>query len=184
MSKLSMALVLLAIASGVCNSSGSAATGADSIARWFETGRCPALTTISSSEHPPVAKRDAGGVILTAVPRLYGSRYFYDPTSRFALHLDIPEKNAETLILRVVSGAPPKGVPQRDLSKARTASGIKLGSSAAAVSAALGTPMIVNACGLERYVYQKPGEGLRLLTFTISHRRVVEIFDYQGVAYP
>jgi hypothetical protein len=67
------------------------------------------------------------------------------------------------------------------LSHLHTASGIKLGSSSAEVVSLLGKPKIVNACGLQRYIYLRNREGEPTsLQFTIGNGRVTEIFEDFG----
>ena len=175
----SIGLIFLTVISAAATGSGSAtALPFDALARWFNSARCAAFKTAPWKSAPPIAKRVADQVVVSGVPRLYESKYFYDPRNRAALHFAGTETSG-ALILRVSGPAPP-GVPQRDLSKIHTVSGIKLGSSASAVRTALGRPYIINGCGMRRYVYLKAGPGLADLDFTILDGRVVEIYEYTG----
>jgi 6-phosphogluconolactonase len=155
-----------------------ATNGTDPIERWFNAGRCAAFDGTLAAETAPLAERDSEGVIFdrfTAKTR----GYFYDPKSRSALHYPNTDSGG-TFTLRV-SGPPPAGVAQHDLSKLRTASGIELGSSAATVVSLLGKPKIINACGLQRYLYLRNREGEPTsLEFTIGNGRVTEISEDFG----
>jgi 6-phosphogluconolactonase (cycloisomerase 2 family) len=155
-----------------------AADTSDPIHRWFNAGRCPAFDGATLADTAPLAKRDSEGVLfdpMTAKTR----GYFYDPKRRAALYYPNTD-SAGTFTLRV-SGPPPAGVPRHDLSELHTGSGIKLGSRAASVVAALGKPKIVRGCGLQRYVYLRSEEGEPTsLQFTIDDGRVTEIFEDFG----
>ena len=73
---------------------------------------------------------------------------------------------------------PPHALPIVDLSGAHTKSGIKLGDSAASVVRLLGKPLVVDACGMQRYEYNDtndPNAEPNDLDFTIKAGRVVEI---------
>jgi 6-phosphogluconolactonase len=157
----------------------AAANEVDPIARWFAAGRCAAFDAApwSGAHLPPLAKRDLNGVIVD--PATESTRgYVYDPTSRAALRYPNTDSGG-TFTLRA-SGPPPPGVPHHDLSKLQTASGIKLGTSAATVVALLGIPMVIKGCGLSRYVYLKATADPTTLQFTISKGRVIEIFEDFG----
>jgi len=155
-----------------------ATNGTDPIARWFNAGRCAAFDETPESDTAPLAKRDSEGVIFDPVTAKTRG-YFYDPKSRSALHY--PSTDSEGTFTLRVSGPPPAGVAQHDLSNLRTASGIKLGSSSAAVVSLLGKPKIIHACGLQRYVYLRSREGEPTsLEFTIGNGRVTEIFEDFG----
>jgi len=150
----------------------------DPIARWFNAGRCAAFDEALATDAAPLAKRDSEGVIFDRVTAKTRG-YFYDPESRSALHYPSTDSDG-TFTLRL-SGPPPAGVPQHDLSNLRTASGIRLGSSSATVVSLLGKPKIINACGLQRYLYLRNREGEPTsLEFTISNGRVAEIFEDFG----
>jgi 6-phosphogluconolactonase (cycloisomerase 2 family) len=155
-----------------------AADTSDPIHRWFNAGRCAALDGALEGTTPPLAKRDSEGVIfdpITAKTR----GYFFDSKSRAALYYPDTDSGG-TFTLRV-SPPPPAGVPRHDLSELHTASGIRLGSRAESVVAALGKPKIVHGCGLQRYVYLRSEEGEPTsLQFTIEHGRVTEIFEDFG----
>ena len=102
--------------------------------------------------------------------------YVYDPRAGVAYrHIGQDSGVEDTLRF---AGKPPVSVPQAALLASHTRSGLRLGASAAAVVATLGKPLIVKACGLERYVYLRYREGAPdELDFTISNGRVVEIFS-------
>jgi 6-phosphogluconolactonase len=166
----------------------------DPIARWFNAGRCAVFNEAAawSGRQPPYVKDGEDYVANGAEPLLkqgqFGiiirragdrSAYYYDPRGHFAVHYPIRDVGG-SFTLRT-SGPPPPAVPQHDLSKLHTVSGIKLGSSAATVVSLLGQPKIVNGCGLQRYVYLRSREGEPLsLQFTIGKGRVIEIFEDFG----
>jgi 6-phosphogluconolactonase (cycloisomerase 2 family) len=155
-----------------------AADTSDPIHRWFNAGRCAAFDGELGADTAPLAKRDSQGVIFDRVTASTRG-YFYDPKTRRALHYPNTD-SAGTFTLRV-SAPPPAGVPQHDLSKLRTASGLTLGSRVETVVATLGKPKIVTGCGLERYVYLRSRDGEPTsLQFTIEHGRVTEIFEDFG----
>jgi hypothetical protein len=158
--------------------SGPPAAAADPIATWFNSGRCAAFGGVTLADTAPVLARDSDGVIFDRVTANTRG-YFYDPKSRAAVYY--PETDSEGTFTLRESGPPPPGVLHHDLSMLHTASGIKLGSSATSVVANLGTPKIVNGCGLRRYLYQRSREGEPTsLQFTIRSGRVVEIFEDFG----
>ena len=77
-----------------------------------------------------------------------------------------------------VSGRPPVSIPQVDLSNARTVSGLRLGASAVSVVQRLGKPLVIHACGMERYEYSDNNDRhseQNDLDFTIRNGRVIEI---------
>jgi 6-phosphogluconolactonase (cycloisomerase 2 family) len=155
-----------------------AADTSDPIHRWFYAGRCPAFDGYAGENGAPLVKRDSDGVIFDTVTANTRG-YFYDPKTRSALHY--PETDSDGTFTLRVSAPPPAGVPRHDLSKLRTASGLKLGSRAASVVAALGTPKIVHGCGLDRYVYLRSRDGEPIsLQFTIENGVVTEIFEDFG----
>ncbi len=177
MRHLPVAFGMLVIAFAVVGSRTPAVAG-DPIARWFDAGRCAAFEVVTLADTAPVLKRDSDGVMFDRVTANTRG-YFYDPKSRAALYY--PETDSAGTFTLQVSGPPPPGVPQHDLSTLHTASGIRLGSSAASVVAHLGAPKIVNGCGLRRYLYQRSREGEPTsLQFTIRSGRVVEIFEEFG----
>jgi len=161
-----------------------AANTTDPIARWFNAGRCATFSSWSwnSGHPPPVAKRGWAG--LFEDPRNPSSAgYFYDPTHRLALHY--PGGDSGGMITLRLSGAPPAGVPRRDLSKLQSASRVTIGTSDEALVRALGKPEIVAGCSQQMYVYLSSpvngaeGEPLSL-EFTITHGRVTEISFERG----
>ncbi|MBV8725031.1 MAG: hypothetical protein JO350_06855 [Candidatus Eremiobacteraeota bacterium] len=103
--------------------------------------------------------------------------YVYDPRTGAALS-HIGGDSGVVWTLRVVKGAPPVPLARVDLSGAHTTSGLKLGSSAAAVVQTLGKPLVIRACGMERYEYsddKDPHAEQNDLDFTIRNGRVIEI---------
>jgi len=102
--------------------------------------------------------------------------YVYDPRAGIAYrHVGQDSGVQDTLRF---AGKPPAAVPQAMLSESGTKSGLKLGASVATVVATLGRPLILNACGLHRYVYLRERDGAPdELDFTIAYGRVVEIFS-------
>jgi len=155
-----------------------AANTIDPVAHWFNAGRCAAFTDVlwSDAHPPPVAKHDAD-LTYNHAPT---PGYFYDPARHVALHY--PRGDSGGTITVRVSGEPPAGVPRRDLGGLQTTSGIKLGSSAETVIAALGKPQIITGCNQQRYVYLMSsvgGEPLGL-AFTITRGRVTEISEERG----
>jgi DNA-binding beta-propeller fold protein YncE len=157
-----------------------AANTTDPIARWFDTGRCAAFDEAvqTGAQAPPLAKRDSEGLIFD--PATASTRgYAYDPKNHLAFRYPNTDSGA-TLTLRV-SGPPPAGVQQRDLSRLHTASGITLGTRAETVVRLLGKPKIVSGCGQQRYVYLRSLEGEPTsLEFTIAGGKVTEIFEDFG----
>jgi hypothetical protein len=155
-----------------------AADTSDPVARWFKAGRCAAFDGATVADSAPLAKHDSEGVIFDRVTASTRG-YFYDPKSRAALYYPNTD-SAGTFTLRV-SAPPPAGVPRHDLSRLHTGSGLKLGSPASSVVAALGKPKIVRGCGQQRYVYLRSEEGEPTsLQFTIDDGRVIEIFEDFG----
>ncbi len=156
-----------------------AASTVDPVARWFNAGQCAALSGMlwSGAHPPPVAKLDSPLVFDHVTKAAPG--YFYDPKRRFALHY--PRGDSGGTIRFQKAGPPPQGVPQRDLSRLQTASGIKLGTRAETVINELGAPKVVNACGEQGYVYlqSRVGEPLAL-EFTISNGTVTGISEDLG----
>lgn len=169
---LTIALASLAILPAV-----PGAAASDSLAQWFNSGRCAAFDR-PSMHQPPYVKPGRDDLIV-AIPT--GMRkslpvpwYVYDPRAGIAYrHIGQDSGIEDTLRF---AGKPPASVPQASLVTSRTMSGLKLGASAAAVVATLGKPLIVKACSLERYVYLRYRDGAPdELHFTISNGRVVEI---------
>lgn len=80
--------------------------------------------------------------------------------------------------MRVVKGAPPTSLPKIDLSDAHATSGLKIGASAESVVRKLGKPLVIHACGIERYEYsddKDPDAEQNDLDFAIRNGRVIEI---------
>jgi hypothetical protein len=163
---------------------GSAATSTP-LAKWFGSETCPALDGLSSKKTPPAVKSGSDDLIVnvpqSALASLKTSMtvpwYVYDPHSGSA-YSHVGGDSGVVQTIRLVNGAPPNAVPIVDLSGAHTKSGIKLGDSAASVVRALGKPLIINACGMQRYEYNDtsdPNAEPNDLDFTIKDGRVIEI---------
>jgi len=163
----------------------SSAAASDPLSRWFGLETCPALDGLYSKGAVPPVKAGADDLIVkipqSVLPSLKTSMtvpwYVYDPHSGSAFsHVGGDSGVVETL--RLVSGPPPHAVPIVDLSGAHTKSGIKLGDSAASVVHALGKPLVIDACGMQRYEYNDtsdPNAEPNDLDFTIKNGRVIEI---------
>jgi hypothetical protein len=103
--------------------------------------------------------------------------YAYDPKANVALS-HVGGDSGVVWTLRVVKAAPPTSLPTIDLSDAHTASGLKIGASAESVVRKLGRPLVIHACGMERYEYsddKDPDAEQNDLDFTIRDGRVIEI---------
>jgi hypothetical protein len=161
----------------------SAASG--TLATWFASRTCPALDGLYSKKQPPYVKTGVDNLIVhvpeSVLPLLKESMtvpwYVYDPQTGTALS-HIGGDSGVVWTLRVVGGPPPARIPHVDLSNAHTQSGIKLGASASSVVQKLGKPMVIRACGMERYEYtdnNDPNSEPNDLDFTISNGRVIEI---------
>ena len=130
------------------------------LAKWFGSQTCPALDGLSSKKTPPAVKTGTDDLIVnvpaSVLPLLKPSMtepwYVYDPHTKTA-YSHIGGDSGVVQTLRLVGGPPPHAVPTVDLSGAHTQSGIKLGDSAASVQRTLGKPLIINACGMQRYEY-------------------------------
>jgi hypothetical protein len=161
------------------------AAATDPMVTWFASDTCPALDGLYSKKEPPAVKTGdetlvvdvPSGVLDAQTSSMTKPWYVYDPKSGIALS-HIGGDSGVVWTLRYVKGAPPAPVPHVDLSGAHTSSGIKLGASAASVVRALGTPLVIHACGMERYEYNdtkdtqaEPND----LDFTIRNGRVIEI---------
>jgi 6-phosphogluconolactonase len=152
----------------------------DPVARWFNSGLCAALSsaTWNGAHPPPFAKRDPEPVFDHVNAMAPG--YFYDPRLRIALHQPGGDSGG-TITLRMAGEPPPREVQRRDLSGLRTASGIKLGSSAESVVSALGKPKVIDACNEHGYVYLNSPVGEPLsVEFTISNGIVTGISWERG----
>jgi hypothetical protein len=163
----------------------SLAAAANPLQKWFGSETCPALDGLRSKTTPPAVKTGSDDLIVTipesVLPSLKSSMtvpwYVYDPHAGTAYsQIGVDSGGVETL--RFVNGTPPHAVPIVDLSGAHTKSGIKLGDSAASVVRILGKPLVVSACGMQRYEYNdtnvKDAES-NDLDFTIKNGRVIEI---------
>lgn len=172
-----------------------AAVLSDPFAGWFTGGDCEAMNHLSRAKQPDGTVEDRYDIThlpsSMKVPRVQHDEdlkvtykrlniettpwfYLYDPRAGVAYRHTGGDSDI-TYTLRF-AGKPPPGVPQTDLS-VQTTSGLKLGSSAASVVAALGEPYITRECGVERYDYLRWHVGPDdLLEFTIRNGRVVEIF--------
>ena len=108
--------------------------------------------------------------------------YVYDPKTSVALS-HVGGDSGVVWTLRVVKGAPPTSLPRIDLSDAHTTSGLKIGVSAESVVRKLGKPLVIHACGMERYEYsddKDPQAEQNDLDFTIRNGRVIEITHTSG----
>ena len=177
-------LLVMLLAATVAPAASSAAAS-DPLAKWFGSQTCPALDGLYGTKQPPPVKTGTDDLVVripeSVLPELKQSMtvpwYVYDPHTRTALsHIGIDSGVVDTL--RVVSGPPPRSVPNVDLSDAHTKSGLKLGASAASVVRTLGKPLVIRACGMERYEYNDtsdPNAEPNDLDFTIKDGRVIEI---------
>jgi hypothetical protein len=153
-----------------------AAVARDPLAKWFGSQTCPALDGLYSKKQPPYVKTGVDGLVVD-VPDAVQSKYFYDPRSGVALS-HIGGDSDVVWTLRVVSDPPPVSIPRVDLRNAHTMSGLKLGASAALVVRKLGKPLVIRACGMERYEYSDnndPHSEPNDLDFTIRNGRIIEI---------
>jgi hypothetical protein len=168
----------------VASPAGSAAARSP-LATWFGTQTCSALDGLYSKKEPPAVKTGMETLVVNVPPGVAGNQkvsmtvpwYVYDPKSNVALS-HVGGDSGVVWTLRVVKGAPPASLPKVDLSGAHTTSGLKIGASAASVVRILGKPLVIRACGLERYEYSdaKVGDGEQNdLDFTIKDGRVIEI---------
>ena len=170
-------LLLFAVTLSLCGLSRAAAT--DPLARWVESGRCPAFDAIASRS-VPFARNDSESIRwkngLDAFLRL---RYVYD--RKHGIVVRIRDKDSFGDVLMRFIGPPPARALQSSLSRLATTSGIHLGTSAAIVVQKLGKPYVVRGCGMERYAYMVDRQvGGNALQFTIKDGRVVEIFQTYG----
>jgi hypothetical protein len=176
---LALPLLFFFVAAG-----GGAATKSP-LALWFGSQTCPALDGLYSKRQPPYVKTGSDtlvvdvpqDVLVSQKPSVTVPWYVYDPKSNVALS-HIGGDSEVVWTLRVIKGAPPTPLPKVDLSGAHTASGIKIGASAASVVRVLGKPLVIHACGMERYEYSDdsdPDFEQNDLDFTIKNGRVIEI---------
>ena len=163
----------------------SSAAASNPLATWFRSLTCPALDGLYSKKQPPYVKTGVDGlavnvptsVLSTLKQSMTVPWYVYDARSGAALS-HIGGDSGVVWTLRAVSGPPPVSVPQVDLSNAHTMSGLKLGASAASVVQKLGKPLIIHACGMDRYEYSDNNDTRSEqndLDFTIRNGRVIEI---------
>ena len=166
-------------------STASGAAASNSLATWFRSLTCPALDGLYSKKQPPYVKTGVDGLVVNVPTRVLSTLrqsmsvpwYVYDPRTGAALS-HIGGDSGVVWTLRAVSGRPPVSIPQVDLSNARTVSGLRLGASAASVVQRLGKPLVIHACGMERYEYSDNNDRhseQNDLDFTIRNGRVIEI---------
>jgi hypothetical protein len=164
---------------------GSIAAARDPLAAWFGSETCPALDGLYSKKTPPVVKTGSDTLVVDVPTDVVVKQkvsmtvpwYVYDPKTNVALS-HVGGDSGVVWTLRAVKGAPPTSLPQVDLSDAHTSSGLKIGASAESVVRALGKPLVIHACGMERYEYsddKDPQAEQNDLDFTIRDGRVIEI---------
>lgn len=157
----------------------------DPLTTWFASQTCRALDGLYSKKQPPYVKTGFETLIVDIPAEVAGKQkismtvpwYVYDPRSGAALS-HVGGDSGVVWTLRAIKGAPPVPLPRVDLRSAGTTSGLHLGSSAASVVRTLGKPLVVRACGLERYEYsddKDPQTEQNDLDFTIRNGRVIEI---------
>ena len=152
--------------------------GADPAARWFEQGRCSAFDRHVSQG--PNARIDSEHLRLVLPKAATAPGYMFDPTHMIAAHV-VDRGGAGSASIRFISSSPHLKTAPADLHAVQTTSGIKLGTSAATVVKTLGKPLILEGCGLQRYLYTVDKEvGGNMLAFTIAKGRVIEIDDTFG----
>ena len=182
----SLRLLFAVLAAVVASPTGSSAAAARTpLATWFGAQTCPALDGLYSKRQPPYVKTGSEGLVVD-IPMAVLSKqqpsitvpwYAYDPKTNVALS-HIGGDSDVVWTLRLVKGAPPTPIPTVDLSSAHTSSGLKIGASAASVVRTLGKPLVIHACGMERYEYSDdndPQAEQNDLDFTIKNGRVIEI---------
>jgi hypothetical protein len=152
---------------------------------WFGSQTCPALDGLYSRREPPYVKTGMETLVLDVPAAVLVKQkvsmtvpwYAYDPKTGVALS-HVGGDSGVVWTLRVVRGAPPASLPRVDLSDAHTTSGLKIGASAESVVRTLGKPLVIRACGMERYEYsddKDPDAEQNDLDFTIRDGRVIEI---------
>jgi hypothetical protein len=178
-------LVSSFLAAVVTAPAGSGAAASNPLAKWFGSQTCPALDGLYSKREPPYVKTGSETLVVDVPADIVVKQkisltvpwYAYDPKTGVALS-HVGGDSSVVWTLRVVKGAPPVSLPTVDLSKAHTTSGLKIGTSAESVVRTLGKPLIVRACGMERYEYSDdndPNAEQNDLDFTIRNGRVIEI---------
>src|SRR5579871_864226 len=138
----------------------SSAAASDPLATWFRSQTCPALDGLYSKRQPPSVKTGAETLVVDVPSAVLSKQkvsmtvpwYVYDPKANVALS-HVGGDSGVVWTLRLVKGPPPASLPRIDLSGAHTTSGVKIGASAESVVRTLGKPLIVHACGMERYEY-------------------------------
>lgn len=173
------------IAAALVLPAASSAAATDPLAKWFGSQTCPALDGLYSKKEPPNVKTGDETLVVNVPNDVLAKQkismtvpwYVYDPKHGVALS-HVGGDSGVVWTLRVVKGAPPAPLPQVDLSGAHTNSGLKLGSTAASVVQTLGKPLVIHACGLDRYEYNDTKDAQAEpndLDFTIRDGRVIEI---------
>ncbi len=177
--------VCLAIAATLASPAGGSAAARPPLAVWFGSQTCPALDGLYSRKEPPPVKTGSEGLVVDVPTALLAQQkssltvpwYVYDPKTNVALS-HVGGDSGVVWTLRVVKGAPPESLPTVDLSGEHTTSGLKIGSSAESVVRTLGKPLVIHACGMERYEYSDDKDRQAEqndLDFTIKNGRVIEI---------
>jgi hypothetical protein len=163
----------------------SSAAASDPFVKWFGSQTCPALDGLYSKREPPYVKTGTETLVADVPTAVLWKQkvsmtvpwYVYDPKIKVALS-HVGGDSGVVWTLRVVKGAPPTSLPKIDLSNAHTTSGLKIGASAESVVRTLGRPLVIYACGMERYEYsdgKDPHAEQNDLDFTIRNGRVIEI---------
>jgi hypothetical protein len=177
--------VSFVVAAALASPAGSIAAARDPLATWFGSQTCPALDGLYSKNEPPPVKTGMETLVLNVpTAALWKQKvsmtvpwYVYDPKTNVALS-HIGGDSGVVWTLRVVKGAPPVPLSKIDLSDAHTTSGLKIGASAESVVRTLGKPLVIHACGMERYEYSDDKDRnaeQNDLDFTIRNGRVIEI---------
>lgn len=180
-----MRLLFAFVLAVVVASPAASATPRTPLATWFGSQTCPALDGLYSSKEPPAVKTGMETLVVDVPTNKILSQkismtvpwYMYDPKTNVAVS-HVGGDSGVVWTLRVVKGAPPAPLPKVDLSGAHTTSGLKIGASAASVIRILGKPLVIHACGMERYEYSDANvaDGEQNdLDFTIKNGRVIEI---------
>lgn len=177
--------LVCALAQTTVLSTASSAATSTPLATWFRSLTCPTLDGLYSKKQPPYVKTGVDGLVVNVPTSVLSTLkqsmtvpwYVYDARSGAALS-HIGGDSGVVWTLRAVNRPPPVSVPRVDLGNAHTMSGLKLGASAASVVQKLGKPLIIHACGLDRYEYsdnKDPHSEQNDLDFTIRNGRVIEI---------
>lgn len=169
----------------VASPGGVNAAARDPLAKWFGSQTCSALDGLYSKKQPPAVKTGLENLVVDVPTAVLSKQqismtvpwYVYDPKANVALS-HVGGDSGVVWTLRVVKGPPPTSLPRVELSSAHTSSGLKIGASAASVVRMLGKPLVIRACGMERYEYSDdndPTAEQNDLDFTIRNGRVIEI---------